>query len=106
MDRTSRSVLLENFRWEQAHADVWRIFAYATALRTVVEGLDAPWQGEGVTHVLRIESRGFLLGGAAAVALGAGLVAVRKSGTGLLPGPKVRTTAGRDYRGLSHDLRM
>ena len=98
--------MLENFRWEQGHADVWRVFADATALGAVVSGLVAPWHGMGVTHVLGIESRGFLLGGAAAVALGAGFVAVRKSGTGLLPGAKVRTTTGADYRGLTHDLRM
>ncbi len=45
-------------------------------------------------------------GGATAVELGAGFVAIRKSGTGLLPGPKVRTTASPDYRGLRHGVRM
>lgn len=94
------------FRWEQGHADVWRIFTDATALRIVVEGLAEPWTGEGVTHVLGIESRGFLLGGAVAVSLDAGFLAVRKAGTGLLPGPKVRVRASEDYRGLEHDLRM
>ena len=98
--------MLERFRWEQGHADVWRVFSDAAALGAVVDGLAAPWRAAGVTYVLGIESRGFLLGGAAAVALGAGFVAVRKSGTGLLPGPKVRTTAAEDYRGQSHELRM
>ena len=106
MEDSLRREVLPHFRWEQGHADVWRIFADATALQAVVEGLVAPWRGAGVTHVLGIESRGFLLGGAAAVALSAGFVAVRKSGTGLLPGPKVRATTGEDYRGLTHDLRM
>ncbi len=94
------------FRWEQGHADIWRVFADANALRSVVRGLAAPWRDNGVTHVVGIESRGFLLGGATAVELGAGFVAIRKSGTGLLPGPKVRTTASSDYRGFRHDLRM
>ena len=102
----SEDAVLGRFRWEQGHADVWRVFSDAAALRAVVAGLVAPWRGEGVTHVLGIEARGFLLGGAAAVALDAGFLAVRKSGTGLLPGPKVRTTADEDYRGLAHDLRM
>lgn len=97
---------MERFRWQQGHADVWRIFTDATALRAVVEGLAEPWRTSEVTHVLGIEARGFLLGGATAVALDAGFLAVRKSGTGLLPGPKVRAKASEDYRGLAHDLRM
>lgn len=52
-----------------------------------------------------IESRGFLLGAAAALDLGVGFVAVRKA-DGLLPGPKVTTTADLDYRGQRHRLRM
>ncbi|MCU1595233.1 MAG: phosphoribosyltransferase, partial [Frankiales bacterium] len=76
------------------------------ALRAVVEALAAPWRSARVTHVLGIESRGFLLGGATAVALDAGFIAVRKAGTGLLPGPKVHTTAAKDYRGHVHHLRM
>jgi adenine phosphoribosyltransferase len=102
----ARAAVQRLFRWEQGHADIWRVLADAGALASVVEGLTAPWQDAGVTHVVGIESRGFLLGGAAAVALGAGFVAVRKAGTGLLPGPKVSTTAAPDYRGLRHDLRM
>ena len=85
---------------------MWRVLADAAALRAVIEGLAAPWRAAGVTHIIGIESRGFLLGGATAVALNAGFIAVRKAGTGLLPGPKVRTTASEDYRGRAHDLRM
>lgn len=96
----------ELFRWHQGHADIWRVLADAGALQSVVAGLAAPWQDMGVTHVVGIESRGFLLGGATAVVLGAGFVAIRKSGTGLLPGPKVHASALPDYRGLAHDLRM
>jgi adenine phosphoribosyltransferase len=71
----------------------------------VVAGLVEPWRTAGVTKVLGIEARGFVLGGAAAVALGAGFVAVRKS-EGLLPGPKVTAHADADYRGQQHELRM
>jgi len=106
MTSAGRAAVLERFRWEQGHADVWRVLTDAAALHAVVEGLADPWQGTGITHVVGIESRGFLLGGAAAVALGAGFVGIRKSGTGLLPGPKVRTQAAEDYRGQAHHLRM
>ncbi|MCZ2814543.1 phosphoribosyltransferase [Modestobacter sp. VKM Ac-2984] len=101
----ARTALLANFRWIGSHADVWRVFADGDALRAVVAGLVDPWRDQRVTRVVGIESRGFLLGGAAAVALGVGFVAVRK-GDGLLPGAGLTTEAGQDYRGLRHRLRM
>ncbi|MDP3714632.1 MAG: hypothetical protein Q8R60_19370 [Mycobacteriales bacterium] len=101
-----RAAVLEQFRWVEGHADVWRVFADADALRDVVEGLAAPWRDVGVSRVVGIESRGFLLGGATAVALGVGFIGIRKAGTGLLPGAKVRATAAEDYRNQRHDLRM
>lgn len=106
MSSAGRTAVLERFRWVDGHADVWRVLADGDALAEVVEGLAAPWRRRGVTKVVGIESRGFLLGGATAVALGVGFVAIRKSGTGLLPGPKVRTTAKPDYRQQQHQLRM
>lgn len=96
---------METFRWQAGHADVWRVFADADAFVAVVEGLVEPWRDQGVTRVVGIESRGFLLGAAAALALGVGFVAVRKA-DGLLPGPKVTTTADLDYRRQRHRLRM
>ena len=101
----ARTALLDRFRWSDGHADVWRVFADADALPAVVAGLVEPWRDRAVTHVVGIESRGFLLGGAAAIALGAGFVAVRK-GDGLLPGAKVAVEADDDYRGRRHLLRM
>lgn len=101
----ARTALLDGFAWSGGHADVWRIFADPDALRLVVAGLVEPWRDSGITRVLGIESRGFLLGGAAAVELGAGFVAVRKS-EGLLPGPKVVVEADADYRGRRNTLRM
>lgn len=38
------------------------------------------WTGKGITHVAAIESRGFILGGPVAQAIGAGLVPIRKPG--------------------------
>jgi adenine/guanine phosphoribosyltransferase-like PRPP-binding protein len=101
----ARHALLTRFAWHGGHADVWPVFADAAALGAVVEGLAAAWRDHGITHVVGVEARGFLLGGAVAVRLGAGFVAVRKPG-GLLPGPKLTVTARRDYRGRAHELRM
>jgi len=98
--------VLRRFQWVDGHADIWRVFADGDALGQVVAALADPWRDQGVTHVAGIESRGFLLGGAAAVALKVGFVAIRKDGTSLLPGPTVRQIAQEDYRGVRHELRM
>ena len=102
---SARRALLANFRWESGQADVWRVFADGDALGAVGSGLGEPWRDYGVTRVAGIESRGFLLGAAAAVSLGVGFVAVQKT-EGQLPGPKLTAVAEEDYRGLRHHLRM
>ncbi len=101
----ARRAVLRTFRWESGHADVWRVFADADALAAVVNGLVDPWREERITQVVGVESRGFLLGSAVAVALGAGFVAVRKAGT-LFPGPTASVQVGGDYRGHRHLLRI
>jgi adenine phosphoribosyltransferase len=105
MAAEARRAFLARFRWVSGHADVWRVFAEGDAFAAVVDGLVAPWLNRGVTHVAGVEARGFLLGGAAAVRLGAGFVAVRKS-DGLLPGDKVTVETEADYRERRHKLRM
>lgn len=60
--------------------DITPVLADAALFRRTVEGLAAPWQARGITHVLAIESRGFLFGGPVALALDAALVPVRKPG--------------------------
>lgn len=102
----ARAALVERFAWVDGHADIWRVLSDGGSLAAVVEGISEPWVDEGVTHVVGVEARGFLLGGAVAVALRAGFVGIRKAGTGLLPGPKVTVAASPDYRGISHHLRM
>ena len=86
------------------HSDVWRLFDDAEQLREIAEVLVEPFRGEA-TKVAGIESRGFILGTAAALALGVGFVPVRKA-DGLFPGPKAVAEAGTDYRGNRHMLRV
>ena len=100
----ARAPLLAEFRWCDGHADMWRVFRDSAALVVLVDALAEPWLDAGVTHVVGVEARGFLLGGAVAVRLDAGFHAVRKAG-GLLPGPKLSRLTGRDYRGNRHELR-
>ena len=86
------------------HADVWRLFDDAPRLREIAEALVEPFRGE-VTKVAGIESRGFVLGTAAALALDVGFVPIRKS-NGLFPGPKAIAETDADYRGNRHTLRL
>lgn len=105
MPSTARDLVLEHFRWIGGHADVWAIFRDAKALAAVVAALVEPFRDEQITAVCGIESRGFLLGGAAAVELGVGFVPIRK-GEGLFPGDKVVRQSSADYRRLRHTLRL
>ena len=60
--------------------DITPLLGNAAAFRTACEGMAAPFAGAGVTHVIAIESRGFLFGGVVATLLDAALVPVRKPG--------------------------
>ncbi|MCP3801062.1 phosphoribosyltransferase [Allokutzneria sp. A3M-2-11 16] len=105
MKTPARDLLLERFRWIDGHADMWPVFRDGDAFKAVVQALVEPFRGVGVTAVCGIESRGFLLGGAAAMELGVGFVAVRKA-AGLFPGEKLVRETEPDYRGLRHALRL
>lgn len=105
MPTTARDLTLEHFRWIGGHADVWAIFRDAKAVAAIVAGLVEPFRDKRITAVCGIESRGFLLGGAAAVELGVGFVPVRK-GEGVFPGDKVARQSSPDYRRLRHTLRL
>ena len=97
---------LDRFQWLGGHGDVWSIFRDAKALAAVVAALAEPFKGaDAVDVVCGIEARGFLLGAAVAVELGAGFLPVRK-GTGMLPGEKTFGQTAPDYRGLRHTLRL
>jgi adenine phosphoribosyltransferase len=101
MSRARNSV---EINFVDGHADVWRLFDDPERLREIAEALVEPFRGE-VTKVAGIESRGFIVGTAAALALGVGFVPIRKP-DGLFPGPKATAEANQDYRGNSHTLRM
>lgn len=64
--------------------DITPVLADGPALGAVIDALAAPFHGS-VDVVAGIEARGFILGAATAVALGAGFVPLRKAGK--LPGP-------------------
>jgi adenine phosphoribosyltransferase len=71
--------------------DITTLLQDPEGFRLAVQGLAEPVRGVRVDKVAGIEARGFILGGAVALELGAGFVAVRKQGK--LP----HVTVGHDY---------
>ena len=71
--------------------DITPLLGDPTAFAAACECMAAPYKDRGVTHIVAIESRGFLFGAPIALTLGAGLVPMRKAGK--LP----HTTTGISY---------
>ena len=75
--------------------DITPLLGDAAAFQAACEHMAAPFTDAGVTHVIAIESRGFLFGGVVAGILGAGLVPVRKPGK--LPAARSREEYALEY---------
>ena len=75
--------------------DITPLLGHPEALAHALIALATPWLGQGITKVVGIESRGFILAPSVAVALGAGFVPVRKPGK--LPWNAVRESYGLEY---------
>jgi adenine phosphoribosyltransferase len=60
--------------------DITPLLGDAGAFATAVDSMAAPFLDSRVTHVVAIESRGFIFGGPIALRLAAGFVPVRKPG--------------------------
>ncbi len=60
--------------------DISPLLAHPEGLSSVTEHLCAIFREDRISHVIGIESRGFLLGAPIAIALNAGLVLARKQG--------------------------
>lgn len=60
--------------------DVTTLMGHPSAFEKAVDEMAAPWRETVVNQVVGIEARGFVLGGALAVALKAGFIPMRKPG--------------------------
>ncbi len=60
--------------------DITPVLGDSVLLRDAIGEMAGPFLVAGVTHVAGIEARGFILGGAMAVALNAGFIPIRKPG--------------------------
>jgi adenine phosphoribosyltransferase len=75
--------------------DITPLLADPVLLRDTIAAMAQPFAGRGVTHVVGIEARGFILGGAVATILEAGFVPVRKPGK--LPWERVKEEYALEY---------
>jgi len=75
--------------------DVTTLFKNAECLQEMLDTLYEAYKNKGITKVVGIESRGFILGGALAARLGAGFIMARKPGK--LPAETIEETYAKEY---------
>ena len=75
--------------------DITPLLGNHAALGEALTLLAKPWMDKGITKVVGIESRGFILAPSVALTIGAGFVPVRKPGK--LPWKAIRESYGLEY---------
>jgi adenine phosphoribosyltransferase len=75
--------------------DVTTLLRDAEGFKLAIDAMAEPYHGQGISLVVGIESRGFILGAAVADRIGAGFVPVRK--VGKLPHTTVRVSYALEY---------
>jgi len=75
--------------------DITTLLKNGKGLETALDSIYEGCKNYGITKVIGIESRGFILGGALAVKLGAGFVPIRKPGK--LPSDKISKSYQLEY---------
>lgn len=79
--------------------DVTTLFAHPKGFRMTIDRLLAPYAGQRIDHVVGLEARGFILGGAVAHQLSCGFTPVRKKGK--LPAATIEQDYALEY-GTAH----
>lgn len=93
---TSHLRVVEDFPVKGIHFyDVTTLFKDADSLRELVDILYEKYKDRGITKVVGIESRGFVVGAALAVRLGAGFIMARKPGK--LPAETISYSYAKEY---------
>src|SRR5678816_573832 len=75
--------------------DVTTLLRDAEGFKLAIDTMSEPYHGKGISLIVGIESRGFILGAAVADRIGAGFVPVRKIGK--LPHTTVRVSYDLEY---------
>ena len=95
LDRELRSLVREIPNFPKPgidFKDITPLLANAAAFQKATDAMAAPFEGDAISHVIGIESRGFILGAPIAQKLGAGFIPVRK------PGKLPHTVERVDYK--------
>ena len=98
----SNKVLLENLRVIQdfpkkgvKFRDVTTLYKSAECMKIMTEELYELYKDKGITKIVGIESRGFVMAAALAARLGCGVVLARKPGK--LPATAIKETFTKEY---------
>src|SRR5258706_13930366 len=75
--------------------DVTTLLRDPEGFKLSIDSMSEPYKGAGISLVVGIESRGFILGAAVADRIGAGFVPVRK--VGKLPSTTIRVSYDLEY---------
>lgn len=75
--------------------DVTTLFKNPDCLNIMCDEITDIYKGKGITKIVGIESRGFVMSSAVAVRLGAGIVLCRKPGK--LPGETIQQSYKKEY---------
>src|SRR5436190_24017477 len=75
--------------------DITTLLCDPQGFRDTIDAMAAPYMGEDIDQVIGIESRGFILGAAVAIAIGCGFVPIRKPVTP--PSKSHRETCTLEY---------
>src|SRR5260370_23003672 len=75
--------------------DITTLLGNARAFRRAVDELVQPWAGSKIDQVAGIEARGFILGGAVAHPVSAGVIPIRQKGK--LPHKRVSVAYSLEY---------
>lgn len=75
--------------------DVTTLFKSAECIRIITDELYDLYKNKGITKIVGIESRGFVMSSAAAIRLGAGIVLCRKPGK--LPCETIQMSYAKEY---------
>ena len=98
----NNKVLLDNLRSIQDFPrkginfrDVTTLYKNAECVKIMLDELEAIYKDKGITKIVGVESRGFVMASALAARLGCGIVLARKPGK--LPATVIKETFSKEY---------
>ena len=102
-------VLLKNLRWIPDFPkkginfrDVTTLYKSAECMKIMLDEMEELYKDKGITKIVGVESRGFVMAAALAARLGCGVVLARKPGK--LPATVIRESFSKEY-GVCHHAR-